>query len=109
MIWNMRRKKKKSTWVFDEFPKIKTWRSRNYSASFQSNGEKFTYLKVTAATSSGITWSLYYSQVITSGVGVRAYNSKSNTWKNKAYRTVTFDEEPTGNLLTFLQANATPL
>lgn len=29
-------------------------------------------------------------------------------WSNQAYRTITFDEEPTGDLLTWLQANATP-
>ena len=33
----------------------------------------------------------------------------TNTWKAEAYRTVEFDEEPTGELLAFLQANATLL
>lgn len=37
----------------------------------------------------------------------RAGNNKV-TWTNQAYRTITFDEEPTGDLLTWLQANATP-
>jgi hypothetical protein len=27
---------------------------------------------------------------------------------SQAYRTITFDEEPSGDLLTWLQANATP-
>lgn len=31
---------------------------------------------------------------------------KPATWTNEAYRTITFDEEPTGDLLTWLQANA---
>ena len=34
-------------------------------------------------------------------------NNKA-AWANQAYRTITFDEEPTGDLLTWLQANATP-
>lgn len=28
------------------------------------------------------------------------------TWINQAYRTITFDEAPTGDLLAWLQANA---
>jgi hypothetical protein len=31
-----------------------------------------------------------------------------NGWKGQVYRTITFDELPTGDLLTWLQANATP-
>ncbi len=34
-------------------------------------------------------------------------DSKPATWTNEAYRTITFEEEPTGDLLTWLQANAT--
>ena len=34
-------------------------------------------------------------------------NNKA-AWTNQAYRTIIFDEEPTGDLLTWLQANATP-
>lgn len=32
----------------------------------------------------------------------------TNRWKKEAYRTITFEEEPTGDLLAFLEANATP-
>lgn len=31
-----------------------------------------------------------------------------NGWRGEVYRTITFDELPTGDLLTWLQANATP-
>jgi hypothetical protein len=31
-----------------------------------------------------------------------------NGWRAQVYRTITFDELPTGDLLTWLQANATP-
>lgn len=31
-----------------------------------------------------------------------------NGWRGQVYRTITFDELPTGDLLTWLQANATP-
>ena len=46
---------------------------------------------------------VYYS----SGTAYRAYSSKDSRWYG-SYRTITFDEEPTGDLLTWLQANATP-
>lgn len=33
----------------------------------------------------------------------------NSRWNMGTYRTITFEEEPTGDLLTWLQANATPL
>lgn len=48
---------------------------------------------------------VYYS----GGNAYRAYSSKANSWYNGTnYRTITFDEAPSGDLLTWLQANATP-
>ena len=41
-----------------------------------------------------------------SGPALTAYNG--GNWMNQSYRTITFDEEPTGDLLTWLEANATP-
>lgn len=29
-------------------------------------------------------------------------------WRNETDRTITFEEEPTGSLLAYLEANATP-
>lgn len=34
---------------------------------------------------------------------------RGSSWRTEVYRTVEFDEAPTGELLVFLQANATPL
>lgn len=39
---------------------------------------------------------------------VYAQNNGQNRWRDTAKRTITFDEPPTGDLLTWLQANATP-
>lgn len=39
---------------------------------------------------------------------VYAQNKGQNRWRDTAKRTITFDEPPTGDLLTWLQANATP-
>ena len=40
---------------------------------------------------------------------VIAYNYKTSTWTNEAYRTIVLDEPATGELLKFLEANATKL
>mgnify|MGYP004667959713 CR=1 FL=1 len=39
---------------------------------------------------------------------VYAQNNGQNRWRDTAKRTITFEEAPTGDLLTWLQANATP-
>lgn len=33
----------------------------------------------------------------------------NGVWKAKEYRTIVFEKPPTGDLLVFLKANATPL
>lgn len=38
-----------------------------------------------------------------------AYNYNSNTWYNEAYRTIVLDEPATGDVLAFLEANATKI
>ena len=37
------------------------------------------------------------------------YNYKTSTWYDEAYRTIVLDEPATGNVLAFLEANATKL
>ena len=37
------------------------------------------------------------------------YNYKTSTWYNEAYRTIVLDEPATGDVLAFLEANATKL
>lgn len=41
-------------------------------------------------------------------VDYTAYNPKGKTWTSETYRTITFEEPPTGDLLTWLEANGTP-
>ena len=38
-----------------------------------------------------------------------AYDYKTSTWYNEAYRTIVLDEPATGDVLAFLEANATKL
>ena len=72
--------------------------------SFTSNGQKFT--SIGANDSSGVAMILYYDSYEVAGYdpGTGPYVYE---FDNEAYRKLTFDTPPTGDLLTWLQANAT--
>lgn len=72
--------------------------------SFTSNGQKFT--SIGANDSSGVAMILYYDSYEVAGYdpGTGPYVYE---FDNEAYRKLTFDTPPTGELLTWLQANAT--
>lgn len=69
---------------------------------FVSNGASFKSLSYNI---SGEPNSLYYFEAATGTTSTLAY--VFGTWQNTAYRTITFSTPPTGNLLTWLQANGT--
>ena len=50
---------------------------------------------------------LYYYKADNNYTSV--YNYKTSTWQNEAYRTIVLDEPATGDVLAFLEANATKL
>ena len=102
MIYNMRRRKKKKhlTWRFNETINIVT---AKYKTNFTDGGNgRYTGIYTNKSLESmkyakkGTTMHL---EVYTSGKG----------WIGNTHKKVTFDEEPTGELLRFLQQNATPL
>lgn len=68
-----------------------------FTINFTSAGQEFTAL----SSFNGSTWIVYYTA--TSSVNV----CDDATWSDDAYRTVTFSTAPTGELLTWLQANGT--
>lgn len=82
-------------WYFNASPKALGTQGTSYSIGFTSAGTHFTILR--NGTVFKEKFYLYYNDT-------EAYKSG---WKNSAYRTVTFDTEPTGALLTYLEANAT--
>ncbi len=51
---------------------------------------------------------IHYKKSSGNSINVAEQEGKGNkaTWINQAYRTITFDEEPTGDLLAWLQVNA---
>lgn len=67
--------------------------------NFTSAGQEFTAL----SSSNGSSYIVYYTA--TSSINV----CDDATWRNDAYRTVTFATAPTGELLAWLQQNATRL
>ena len=91
------------TWVLNETLKGEPYGLYNEYATtidFTSNGENFTKIGVDNDHSTN-PWIRYYT------------NSTENLvysygkWSNTAYRTITFAIPPTGDLLTWLQANGT--
>ena len=76
------------------------------SVNFTSNGTKYVemyQLKVT-----NVINRLHYQRTNGDTVDM-AYNYKTHTWYNEAYRTIVLDEPATGDVLAFLEANATKL
>ena len=69
----------------------------NFTADFTSNGESFYSIAVSSSITS-------YGKKMGGNLIVYA---KGSGWNNEAYRTIVFDTSPSGNLLTWLQANGT--
>ena len=86
--------KSEETWLLNTNPEWEGFKT--YDINFISNGEAFIRISMDFA--------LRYIQP--NGDGVPVYN-KNSGWGNTTYRTITFDEEPTGDLLTWLEANGT--
>lgn len=89
----------KETWVLNNT--INTASAFSFSASFISNGISCTGLKTGKLTPSGR--DLKYTD--SSGSTITVYGADVKNWRNQAYRKLTFDTPPTGDLLTWLQAN----
>lgn len=101
MIYNMRRRKKKHlTWLFNETINLVT---AMYTTNF-TDGSNKSYTGIYTNKSNR---SMNYAEKGTT-MHLEVYTQRKG-WKGNTYKKVTFDEEPTGELLTFLQANATLL
>ena len=86
------------TWVINKSPDVNT--DMLVTINFTSNGESFDQFQVDAAMP-GIIY-------LKNGYGL-GYQYDSSSWSfGETYRTVVFETVPTGELLTWLQANAVP-
>ena len=86
------------TWIWNETVSVPR-RAVSYTVSFASNNIKYDQIGYGMRPISGM-------QYFIEGDFTYVYNV-DNGWVDQAYRTITFFESPSGDLLTFLQANAT--
>ncbi len=87
------------TWVLNESLGMKSLSKT--SISFTSNNAQFIAIEVSTG-NTGPESAYYYTDDTTHTVAC-----EYGTWANQAYRTITFSTAPTGDLLTWLQANGT--
>ena len=91
------------TWYFNDtigYPNQDT-----LNVNFTSNGVAYTVMIHRKDFMSNL---LVYDN-IGSKYRLNAYNYRNNKWLNEAYRTIVLDEPATGDVLAFLEANATKL
>lgn len=84
------------TWVLNESLYLSSYNV--YDASFTCNGAVYAGIYTTTSV---VTYLFDISQL----EGQRVYTRYG--WNNEAYRTIVFDESPSGTLLTWLQRNGT--
>ena len=105
MIYNYPIRKKKSTgetWVINAGNDGSTdYTLSKTTINFKSNNEEFSSIQFIA----GIFGSIKYGDTQVGNIDMVS-TGVAFTFTNAAYRTVTFLEQPTGDLLTWLQANA---
>lgn len=85
------------TWRFNDT--ISCWDGMTWNVNFVALGYPCTSIYSTYNNN------LFYT---TPSLGGFMARDAAGNWNNEEYRTVTFDEPPTGDFLTWLQANATP-
>lgn len=98
MIFNrprLRGKPDGRTWYFKDTVTI--WFSRAYSGRFSCNGRNFSMINLTSNTK---------AMSYVSDTQITVY--LNGVWQAQEYRTIVFEKPPTGDLLAFLEANATP-
>ena len=81
----------KETWLINDSPNVTN--NLNVDIKFISNNTKYSNISTGSA-------NLYYDNI-------SMYYSIGDSWRDNAYKIVQFLERPTGDLLTWLQANAT--
>ena len=107
---NVPDKKPSLTWYFNET--ISWSASATYHADFTCDGGYYETINLTYSSKpSAILYIRYRKHGSSTWVKVADLIRTANPpfqWKQEVYRTITFDTPPTGDLLTWLTANATP-
>lgn len=92
------------TWYFNDTIGYPNHNALN--VNFTSNGIEYTRMHEIKIGS--FSHQMQYENVNTGLTNV-VYNYKKSKWSNEAYRTIVLDEPATGDLLAFLEANATKI
>lgn len=107
---NVPNKKSSRTWYLNET--ISWSDSAIYNADFTCDGNYYDAIGFTySANPSATLYIRYRKHGSTTWIKVAELNRRADPpllWKKEVYRTITFDTPPTGDLLTWLIANATP-
>lgn len=92
-------KQEGETWVLNETIPLSYQGTGGLSADFISNSENFIGIDFDEKPN-GVRYKRISDKLI-------VYTWSDDQWTNQAYRTITFQTPPTGDLLTWLQANGT--
>ena len=92
------------TWYFNKT--IGSLNTKIITANFTSDGTEYT--RMHEVRTGNFIHNIQYENANTGDIDP-AYNYKKNKWTDEAYRTIVLDEPATGDLLAFLEANATNL
>ena len=96
------------TWYFNDTIGIIS--ALGFDVNFTSNGVAYTKMRnitIVEDKFNYINVMRYYNS--DTAAFANAYRYDSDTWYNEAYRTIVLDEPATGDVLAFLEANATKL
>lgn len=103
---NVPNKKSNLTWYLNET--ISWSAAATYNADFTCNGRHYDAIKLTySAQPSATLYIKYRKRGSNTLINVAELRNRLQ-WIEEVYRTITFDAPPTGDLLTWLKANATP-
>ena len=90
------------TWYFNDT--IGYPRAMLINANFTSNGTEYTQMHEIQ-----VGKFIHQMQYEVDTLVNKVYDYNTSTWTNEAYRTIVLDEPATGDLLAFLEANATKI
>ena len=91
-------------WVWNDVPAYST--SLEIDIDFVNSGIAYNVLLISRSGPNGAV--IYYGTSDASHSAM-AWDGGANTWGSPAYRAIVFKTPPTGNLLTYLQENATQM
>lgn len=91
-------------WVWNDIPARHA--SFNTNIDFVNSGILYDVLNISTAGPGSVNIGYFHSD---GSAGINAWKGRTNQWDSPAYRAIVFKTPPTGELLTYLQANATQM